>query len=145
MEPDMMEGKPEHPENSIYADVDYSVHLPEAEFDVMQAVWEGEAPMTTNYLMKAIGNKKGWKAPTLISFLVRLEKRGFISSCKQGKERLYTPVAQRDRYLLQVTERFVAKYHSGSFVNVLDVLYRDKDFSNDEVDALLAWLKVKYR
>ena len=43
--------------------------------------------MTTNYLMKAIGNEKGWKAPTLISFLVRLENRGFITSCKKGKER----------------------------------------------------------
>ena len=132
-------------ENTIYADVDYNVRLPEAEFEVMQAVWEGEAPMTTNYLMKAVGNEKGWKAPTLISFLVRLEKRGFIVSCKKGKERFYAPVAKRELYLEKVTENFVAKYHSGSFVNLLDSLYHDKDFSNEEVDALLAWLKVKYR
>ena len=127
-----------------YADADYSVRLPEAEFEVMMAVWQGEAPMTTGYLMKEIGNKKGWKAPTLISFLVRLENRGFITSCKKGKERFYTPVADRDTYLSKVTEQFIAKYHKGSFVNLLDSLYRDRDFSNDEVDALLAWLRVKY-
>lgn len=133
-----------NPASANYADVDYSVRLPEAEFEVMQAVWDGEAPMTTNYLMKAIGNEKGWKAPTLISFLVRLENRGFISSCKKGKERLYTPVAKRELYLSEVTEQFIAKYHSGSFVNLLDALYRERDFSNEEVDALLEWLKVKY-
>ena len=127
-----------------YADVDYNIRLPEAEFEVMQAVWEGEAPMTTGYLMKAIGYSKGWKAPTLISFLVRLENRGFITSCKNGKERLYTPVADRTTYLSRVTEDFVEKYHSGSFVNLLDSLFCDRNFSNDEVDALLAWLKVKY-
>ncbi len=135
----------EQANNAIYADVDYSVRLPEAEFEVMQAVWDGEAPMTTNYLMKVIGNEKGWKAPTLISFLVRLENRGFITSCKKGKERFYTPVANREFYLSQVTEQFIAKYHSGSFVNLLDSLYREKDFSNEEIDALLEWLKVKYQ
>lgn len=131
-------------DNAIYADVDYSVRLPEAEFEVMQAVWNGEAPMTTNYLMKAIGNEKGWKAPTLISFLVRLENRGFINSCKKGKERFYTPVANQEQYLSAVTDQFVKKYHNGSFVNLLDSLYHDRNFSNEEVDALLEWLKVKY-
>lgn len=127
-----------------YADVDYNVRLPEAEFEVMQAVWNGTAPMTTNYLMKAIGNEKGWKAPTLISFLVRLENRGFITSCKKGKERFYTPVAKQELYLSAVTDQFVQKYHNGSFVHLLDSLYHDRNFSNEEVDALLEWLKVKY-
>ena len=135
----------EQAESACYTDINYNIRLPEAEFEVMQAVWNGEAPMTTNYLMKVLGNTKGWKAPTLISFLLRLEKRGFISSYKKGKERLYTPIAKRELYLAAVTDQFVAKYHNGSFVNLLDVLYRDKDFSNEEVDALLEWLKRKYR
>jgi len=128
-----------------YANVDYGIRLPEAEFDVMMAIWSGEPPVTTGYLMKALGNAKGWKAPTLISFLVRLENRGFITSCKKGKERYYTPVAKRELYLEKVTEHFVEKYHEGSFVNLLDALYHDRKFSNEEVDALLAWLQVKYK
>ncbi len=131
--------------NAIYANVDYQIRLPEAEFEVMTAVWKGEAPMTTHYLMEAIGNAKGWKAPTLISFLVRLEKRGYIVSEKKGKERFYTPVADRDAYLKVVTERFVNKYHDGSFVKVLDALFRDRKFSTAEVDALMEWLQAKYR
>lgn len=131
--------------NTNYADVDYGIRLPEAELDVMLAIWSGEPPMTTGYLMKVLGNARNWKAPTLISFLVRLENRGFIRSCKKGKERYYTPVANREIYLKKVTEHFVEKYHGGSFVNLLDALYHDRDFSNEEVDALLAWLQVKYR
>ncbi len=128
-----------------YADVNYRIRLPEAEFDVMTAVWNGEAPITTHYLMEVIGNTKGWKAPTLISFLVRLEKRGFISSEKKGKERLYTPIADRQKYLTALTEQFVGRYHDGSFVKVLDTLFHDRKFSTKEVDALMEWLQAKYR
>ena len=66
------------------ASVDYSIRLPDAEFDVMAAVWDGEPPVTTAFLMQQIGNKKGWKAPTLISFLTRLEERGFVASFKKN-------------------------------------------------------------
>lgn len=147
-EKNIMEQVERPDENEIdeaYANVDYGVRLPEAEFDVMEAVWNGVPPMTTNYLMEAVGAKKGWKAPTLISFLVRLEKRGYISSYKKGKERYYSPIAKRELYLAEATEQFLTKYHGGSFVSLLDSLYRDRDFSNEEVDALLEWLKRKYR
>lgn len=123
----------------------HDIRLPEAELEVMMEVWNGEAPMTTNYLMKAIGDQKGWKAPTLISFLVRLEKRGFITSYKEGKERYYSPIADRTLYLRRITEHFLDTYHNGSFVDMLNVLYSDRDFTDKEVDELLEWLRRKYR
>ena len=61
--------------------------LPDAEFDVMLALWESEvSPVNTAYLMENVGKQKGWKAPTLISFLSRLEERGFIKE-KEKEER----------------------------------------------------------
>ena len=61
--------------------------LPEAEFDVMVALWDCKvSPVNTAYLMENVGKQKGWKAPTLISFLSRLEERGFIHSEKKGKD-----------------------------------------------------------
>ena len=58
--------------------VDYAIQLPDTEYDVMCAVWAGELPVTTGYLMQVLGNDRNWKTPTLISFLQRLEERGFI-------------------------------------------------------------------
>lgn len=124
--------------------VDYKVKLPDAEFDVMKAIWDGDPPMTTSYLMQKIGHKKGWKAPTLISFLVRLEDRGFIASYKNGKERYYIPVAEREAYIKCATESFVERYHAGSFVSVLNSLYNEKGLSDNDIDSLLEWLKSRY-
>ena len=123
--------------------IDYSKKLPEAEFEVMNAIWNGTPPVNTAYLMDAVGKEKGWKAPTLISFLVRLQDRGFISSEKKGKERYYTPVAERDLYVHSVTSDFIEKYHGGSFVNLLDSLYANKVLSEEDIDELLIWLKTK--
>ena len=124
--------------------VDYTVKLPDAEFDVMNAIWDGAPPLTTSYLMQKIGNKKGWKAPTLISFLVRLEDRGFIASYKNGKERFYIPLADRDSYVHNVTENFISQYHGGSFVSVMNSFFKDRNLSEDDIDALLEWLKSRY-
>jgi len=118
--------------------------LPDAEFDVMLAVWNAEPPVNTSYLMEKVGRMMGWKAPTLISFLVRLENRGFITSEKKGKERYYTPVMDKYVYLQAVTEQFVKQYHNNSFVQMMDTLYKNRKLSTADIDDLLEWLKTKY-
>lgn len=123
--------------------IDYSKRLPEAEYEVMNAIWNGVPPLNTAYLMEAVGKEKGWKAPTLISFLVRLQDRGYIISEKRGKERYYTPVAEKDEYIRNITAQFIEKYHGGSFVNLLDTLYSNQNLSESDIDDLLIWLKTK--
>ncbi len=124
--------------------VDYSVKLPDAEFDVMNAIWDGAPPLTTSYLMQKIGQKKGWKAPTLISFLVRLEDRGYIASYKNGKERYYIPLALKDEYIHNVTVGFIDQYHDGSFVSAMNSFFKDRNLSESDIDALLEWLRSRY-
>ena len=119
--------------------------LPEAEFDVMVALWDcKQSPVNTAYLMENIGKQKGWKAPTLISFLSRLEERGFIHSEKKGKERYYYTDALRDEYIRAVTFDFLERYHSGSFVKMMDLLYGKDSLSSKELDDMLRWLQQQY-
>jgi len=120
--------------------VDYSIKLPETEYDVMDAIWNCEIPVTTGKLMQTIGNERGWKTPTLISFLTRLEDRGFIYSIKKGKERCYFPLAQKTKYVENLTRRFLQQYHEDSFVHLLAVLYPEKIMPDIEIDAMLEWL-----
>ena len=119
--------------------------LPEAEFDVMVALWDcKQSPVNTAYLMENIGKQKGWKAPTLISFLSRLEERGFIHSEKKGKERYYYTDALKDEYVRVITFDFLERYHSGSFVKMMDLLYGKDSLSSRELDEMLKWLQQQY-
>ena len=125
-------------------EINYDTKLPESELDVMLAVWNTEAPVTSPKLMKALGNDRGWKAPTLISFLNRLEERGFIASSKSGKERIYTALADKDKYLHRLACSFVERCYNGSIGDFLNSLYMNKMLDNNDIDALLTWLKAKY-
>ena len=122
--------------------VDYTKQLPDTEYDVMCAIWAGELPITTGYLMQVLGNDRNWKTPTLISFLQRLEERGFIASLKRGRERCYFPLADQKRYLEAVTKRFMKKYHGGSFISMMDAVFPARTLTDDDIDALLAWLRA---
>ena len=125
--------------------MDNSRRLPEAEFDVMVALWNSKvSPVNTAYLMENVGKDKGWKAPTLISFLTRLEERGFIHSEKKGKERYYYTDAVKDDYIRNVTKDFLSKYHGGSFVKMMDLLYGKHSLSSEELDEMLKWLQEQY-
>ncbi len=125
--------------------MDSSKKLPEAEFDVMVALWNSKTlPINTAYLMENVGKAKGWKAPTLISFLTRLEDRGFIHSEKRGKERYYYVDAIKTEYVRNITIEFLNRYHDGSFVNMLDLLYGNNAFTGDELEKLLKWLQEQY-
>ena len=121
--------------------VDYSIKLPDTEYDVMDAIWNCEIPVTTSKLMQIIGNERSWKTPTLISFLARLEERGYIYSIKNGKERCYFPLAQKTKYIEAMTKRFLFQYHENSFVHLLAVLYPDRKMPDTEIDAMLEWLE----
>ncbi len=123
--------------------IDYSKRLPDTELDVMMIIWDTIPPVNTAYLMAKIGRARKWKAPTLISFLVRLEERGYLVSEKRGKERYYTPVADKNKYLGMMTDRFVEQYHNGSFLNLMQSYYAVNDLDNETLADLAGWLIEK--
>ena len=47
--------------------------IPDAEFEIMKVVWSNEPPLTTKVIMEQLGNEKEWKAPTVISLMLRLD------------------------------------------------------------------------
>lgn len=115
--------------------------LPEAEFEIMKIVWASDPPITTSLVMRQLGDEKTWKIQTVVSLMQRLVDRGFLRSDKQGKERAYYPIIDRDDYLRFETEYFMRQYHKNSFLNLVNTLYEYEDIPDEEFDALLQWLK----
>ena len=83
--------------------------LPDAELEVMKAIWDNTPPMSTNDVMKVISNEKNWNISTLLTLLSRLIDRGFLSSEKRGRERIYYPQVEREEYMEYETKNFNQK------------------------------------
>lgn len=113
--------------------------LPETEFEIMKVVWSKEPPVTTNTIMKQLGNEKDWKIQTVVSLMKRLIERGFLGSEKAGKERQYYPLITRDEYLQMETGNFFRQYHDGSVLNLINTLYDGDTVTDDDIEELLKW------
>ncbi len=117
--------------------------LPDAEFEIMRGVWEKEPPITTAMIMKEIGSERNWKAPTVLTLMRRLVERGFLRTEKNGKERLYYPLIDKDEYLKLETDEFMKQYHKNSFLSFVNTLYNTEQPTEEELDALLKWAEER--
>ncbi len=117
--------------------------LPEAEFEVMNAVWGMEPPATTAALMQALGHAKGWKTPALIALVNRLIERGFLRSEKPQKEREYYPLVTKEDYLQFETDGFLSRYHDGSLTSLMASLMDARRLDEGQLAELITWAKER--
>ena len=117
--------------------------LPDAELEVMKAIWDNTPPMSTNDVMRVVSKEKNWNISTLLTLLSRLIDRGFLSSEKRGRERIYYPQVDRAEYMEYETKNFLKKLHKNSFMSLVNTLYDNNDLSEQDIDELSNWLEEK--
>jgi predicted transcriptional regulator len=117
--------------------------LPDTEFEIMKVVWANEPPITTGTVMEQLGNERRWKAPTVISLMLRLVEKGFLRTEKNGKERTYFPLITREDYLMFETGNFMKLYHENSFLSLVNTLYDGKRLSDSDIEELMKWVKER--
>jgi predicted transcriptional regulator len=117
--------------------------LPDAEFNVMKAVWKSIPPMSVNTVASQMDND--WKIQSVISLMRRLVDRGFLRTEKNGKERVYYPLITRDDYLKTETGHFIKRYHANSFLDLVTALYDSEALTEKDIDDLLSWANGRRR
>ena len=118
------------------------VRLPDAEFEVMQAVWAcGGISVPTLVLAEKLS--RGWKAQTILTLLSRLESKGVVKSEKVGKERIWTAQITEDEYLSFEAKNIVERMYHGSFSGLVNAFYEGETLSEEDASALLKWIDQK--
>ena len=73
--------------------------LPDAELEVMQALWRCEPPASRADVAAALSPEHPMAATTLLTLLTRLGEKGFLRTDKAGRRSLYTPLVSQADYL----------------------------------------------
>ena len=107
--------------------------LSAAEYEIMECVWALGRPVSGMDIMRALGQEKGWKQPTVLTFLSRLVEKGLLETEKRGKLRSYTAAMTREAY----------KLYGGSIQNMVACMADGGGISPEELEALRAWLKER--
>lgn len=109
--------------------------LPDAELEVMKAVWELNGPVSTTMIMDRLKNKK-WHISTVLKLISRLTERGFIKSEKNGRFNLYTPLVSEDAYLKSETRSFLKRLHNNSVKSLILNLFNTGDISDQDLEEI---------
>lgn len=116
--------------------------LPDAELEVMQALWAVEDyPARTGEIAARL--HRDWKAPTLLKLLSRLEERGFVKGEKEGRVNGYTPLVAREDYVQAASRSFLERLHGGSLPSLVAALCPDGMLTEEDLAALRALLDGK--
>lgn len=114
--------------------MDRKKKLPEAEQEVMLAVWQLPAPVTADMVLEKIS--RDWGKTTLLNLMTRLCQREFLSVEKQGRLNLYTPLVSKEEYLQWESGSFLRRVHAGSVTNLVASLYDGKSITKEDLEEL---------
>lgn len=117
--------------------------LPDAELEVMQAVWSLEPPATAAQVQQIVPSD--WKATSVLTFLSRLCDKGFLSCEKEGRQNLYTPLISQEQYRQTESRSFVERVCGGSVKNLVASLSDAGALTESDLDELRAFLDAQER
>ena len=113
--------------------------LPDAELEVMQALWDCETPAAREAVEAILYPNHPMAVTTLLTLLTRLREKGFVTIEKQGRKSFYTPCISREEYLAAQSRNFFQRLCGGNLSALANALC-DSGLSREELDELRALL-----
>lgn len=88
------------------------MQISEAESAVMQVLWT-RSPMSAEEVAAALEGEREWQAATVKTLLGRLLNKGAIRAERQGRRYLYSPVLEREQWVLGESEGLLQRLFDG--------------------------------
>ena len=114
--------------------------LPDAELEVMQALWDCEVPAGREAIEARLYKTHPMAVTTLLTLLTRLREKGFVTIEKQGRKSFYTPCVSREAYLASQSKRFFERLCGGNLATFANALC-DSGLSREELTELRSLLE----
>ena len=110
--------------------------LPAAELEVLKTLWD-ESPATVRDVMNRL-HERGRKLAytTVLTFLTRLEQKGYVRSDKSGLAYAYSPKVTREKVSRSRLKSLLQELYDGAAAPLVLQLVRDERFTPDEISAL---------
>jgi len=114
--------------------------LPDAELEVMQALWTCSISATRAYMEQILKDTHPMAQTTLLTLLTRLAEKEFVRIEKNGRTAVYHPLVTREDYLAQQSRRFLDKLCGGSIPAFANALC-NSGLTKEEIAELRALLE----
>ena len=116
--------------------------LPDAELEVMQAIWACTSPVTRQDIDQILKDTHPMAVTTLLTLLTRLSEKEFIQIEKVNRNSRYIPLVSQAEYLANQSKTFIQKLCGGN-LNVFASALCDSGLSNEDIEELRDLLERK--
>ena len=106
-----------------------------AELAVMQVLWNAGIPLKIQEVWEQLPDA-GWKYNTVGTLLLRLEEKGAVHCEKIGKNRVYTPLLDKEDYTRTQTRGIIDLLYHGSVKELAAALMRSEGLTAEDIDDL---------
>ncbi len=111
--------------------------LPDSELELMMIIWELDGPVTRFEIEESMEKDRKLSPTTILSFLSRLQEKGFLKVEKTGKNNVYISLIGRDEYMQSESRKILKRLYRNSARNFLAALYDGNSLTDEE------WLELE--
>ena len=113
--------------------------LPDAELEVMQAIWACKEPVLRSDIDDILKDTHPMAPTTLLTLLSRLAEKGFIHIEKTARFARYYPLVKQEDYLANESHLFINRLFKGNLSIFANALC-DSGLTKEEIAELRAML-----
>lgn len=119
--------------------------LPDSELEIMMIIWELDKPVTRLEIEERMETGRTLSPTTVLSFLSRLQEKGFLEVRKSGKNNVYLALVEKEDYMKTESRNILKRLYQNSAKNFLAALYDGDSLSEDDLKELEDYISEKRR
>ncbi len=119
--------------------------LPDSELEIMMIIWDLDKPVTRFEIEERMDAERKLSPTTILSFLSRLQEKGFLEVQKSGKNNVYLALVDKESYLQAESRSILKRIYQNSAKNFIAALYDGNSLSEEELKELEEYISEKCR
>lgn len=117
--------------------------LPDSELEIMMIIWDLDKPVTRFEIEERMDAERKLSPTTILSFLSRLQEKGFLEVQKSGKNNVYLALVDKESYLQAESRSILKRIYQNSAKNFIAALYDGNSLSEEELKELEEYISEK--
>lgn len=111
------------------------MQISEAESMVMEVLWRTH-PLAAEDVVAALADAQQWQEATIKTLLNRLLNKGAIAAAKDGRRYLYSPVLQREDWVLGESQGLLQRLFDGRVAPLVAHFSEHRQLSKNDIADL---------
>lgn len=117
--------------------------LPDSELELMMIIWDMGASITRTEIEERLPAERRISSTTVLSFLTRLQEKGFVQVQKMGRNNVYEALISKEEYLKAESKSIWRRLYQGSVKNFMTALSDGEELSDQDLEELQEFLNQK--